>query len=438
MSFSHELECRHVSFVLPVTLSLSARRGVLLSTGVEPTAKQIFVVSNLTDLPQELRARMVDTWEKVNVHVDEEERFLPDGEPYLHMTKARNDGYLWLQRNATERWTRYLPDTDGEAIDVEDVFYATPGRTVGVLEYFRATLDPDQDGVLDALLAGAPLVTELGGGNTLRAEDVLDGYERALDVAQRLIDLVDAGAHDTSAAWLRNAFEITDEAIFLYPDTRQNPPNRPAAILKQASPQAYAEACGLLGQLDPVPTVTVAEKIHRVCFRWWSTNYVDTPDERKVRDLLRMAVTNALNDVRVEEVKLEATERYEQCRANWIAKHGSQRLKRAAARGYRHDGIYRDERLAVELPDFVGSLGRKPTIRELVNPSEHALELESRALARAEALGIPEDKVRLVFAQPGQDSDWADGEFVQIDGYLSRHTVWQSVSSERSDDDIPF
>jgi hypothetical protein len=218
----------------------------------------------------------------------------------------------------------------------------------------------------------------------------------------------------------------------------QNPPNRPAAILKQANPQSYAQARALLDHLRPVSAVTVAEKIDRVCFHWWSGTYVDAPDERKVRDLLRMAVTNALNDVRVEQAKLEATERYEHCRANWIAKHGSQRLKRAAARGYRHDGIYRDERLTLELPDFVGSLGRKPTVRELVNPSEHALELESQTLARAEALGIPEDKVRLVFAQPGQDSDWADGEFVQIDGYLDRHTVWQSVSGERSDDDIPF
>jgi hypothetical protein len=114
-------------------------------------------------------------------------------------------------------------------------------------------------------------------------------------------------------------------------------------------------------------------------------------------------------------------------------------LKRAALRGYRHDGVYRDERLTVELPDFVGSLGRKPTIRALVNPSAQALELEAQVLARAEALGIREEQVRLVYAQPGQDSDWSDGEFVQIERYLGRHTVWQSVSTEKTaDDDIRF
>jgi hypothetical protein len=435
VSVSHELEGRHVSFVLPVTLSPDARRDVLLHTGVEPTAEQIFIVDNLTDLAPELRARMVDTWEKVNVHVDEEELYTPDGSPWTRINGARNDGYLWLQRNTQDRWTRYPPDTDGEALDVDDVFYATPGRTIGAIEQLRATLDVGQAGVLAAMLAGAPLVDDLGEDHTLRAEHILDSYERALDFAQQLIDVVDAGIH-AQDAW--DAYEITDDAVFLYPDLRGEQPNRPAAIVKRADPEAYAHARELLAQLDPVPAAIVTEKIDRVCFHWWSTRYAGASDKRKVEALLKMAITNALNDVRVEQVKRAAAERYEQCRARWIAKHGSQRLKRAAARGYRHDGIYRDERLNAELADFVGSLGRKPTIRELINPSEHALELEARALARAEALGIGDDKVRLVFAQPGQDSKWADGEFVQIEGYLGRHTVWQSVSGERSDDDIPF
>lgn len=441
MSVSHELAGQHVSFVLPVTLSASARRSVLLSTGVEPTAEQIFVVNNLTDLPAELRARMVDTWEKINVHVDEEERYTPDGEPYLHMNEARNDGYLSLQRSATERWTRYLPDTDGNGIDVDDVFYATPDRTVGAMEYLRAKLAPDQDGVLDAMLAGAPLVDGLGGDDGLRVEDALDAYERALEIARQLIDLVDSGTRAEGMAWFGESFfTVTDDAIFLYPELGNGPPKRPAAILKRSNPQAYTQARKLLDQLKPLPTGIVTEKIDRTCHHWWSANYIDATDQRKVDDLLRMDLANALNDAKVENSKREATERYEQCRANWITKHGSQRLKRAAARGYRHDGIYRDERLKLELPDFVGSLGRKPTIRELVNPSERALELESQVLARAEALGIPDDKVRLVFAQPGQDSDWADGEFVQIENYLGRHTIWQSVSGLHSvgDDDIPF
>ena len=430
MSVSHKLDGQRVSFVLPVALSPSVRRSVLLATSVEPTVEQSFVVSDLTELPPELRARIVDIWEKVNVHVDEEES-------YVHMNGARNDGYLHLQRNATEGWTRYLPGPNPDSIDLDNVFYATPGRTVGAAEYLKTQLNEDQEGVLEAMLAGMPIVDELGDGSELRIEDVLAAYERALEIAQKLVDLVDTGTSNPHA-WLPGGFNITDDAIFLNPDTQQNPPNRRAAILKQASAPAYTRARDLLQQLDSLKMATVVEKIDRVCYHWWSDNYAESPDERKVDHLLDKAVKNVLSDAQGEQTKREEAQRYKKCRANWITKHGSQRLQRAAARGYRHDGIYRDERLGLELPDFMGSLGRKPTIRELVNPSERALEVESQVLARAEALGIPDDKVRLLFVQPGQDSDWIDGEFVQIEGYLGRHTVWQSVWGARSDDDIPF
>jgi hypothetical protein len=437
MSVSHKLDGQRVSFVLPVALSPSVRRSVLLATSVEPTVEQIFVVSDLTELPPELRARIVDIWEKVNVNVDEEERYLSDGESYIHTNGARNDGYLHLQRNATEGWTRYLPGPNPDSIDLDDVFYATPGRTVRVAEYLRIQLNEDQGGALEAMLAGMPIVNELGNGSELRIEDVLAAYERALEIAQKLIDLVDGGTSNPHA-WLPGGFNITDDAVFLNPDTQQNPPNRRAAILKQASAPAYTRARDLLQQLDSLKMATVDEKIDRVCYHWWSDHYAESPDERKVDHLLDQAVKNVLSDARGEQAEREEAQRYEKCRANWITKHGSQRLQRAAARGYRHDGIYRDERLRLELPDFMGSLGRKPTIRELVNPSERALEVESQVLARAEALGIPEDKVRLLFVQPGQDSDWIDGEFVQIEDYLGRHTVWRSVSGARADEDIPF
>jgi hypothetical protein len=430
-----ELEGQPVNFVFPVTLSRALRRDLLVRTGVEPSAAQIYVPGQFSELSPDLRTRVVDVWEKVNVRVDEEERYLEDGEPYLEIISARNDGYLWLQRNAHGRWTRYLPGEDGDAIDVDEVFFGTPGRTIGALERVRLTLD-DEAEALDAMLAGAPLVGNVGEHNALLPDAVLGAYEHALELAQRLIEIVDAGARD-SGDWPRGAFEITDETIFLYPDAAQNPPNRPAAILKEASPHAYEQARDLLDQVGSVPAATVGEKIDRVCFHWWSHD-AEASDERKVEALLKMAVGNMLSDVRGEQAKRKAAERYEQHRASWIAKHGSQRLKRAAARGYRHDGIYRDERLQLELPGFAGSLGRKPTIRELVNPSEQALELEAKVLARADALGIGEDNIRLVFARTDQDSDWAAGEFVQVEGYLGRHTVWQSVSGERADDDIPF
>ncbi|HYV15383.1 MAG TPA: hypothetical protein VE972_05145 [Conexibacter sp.] len=436
MSVSRKLNGRHLSLVLPVTLSHRARRDVLLRTGVQPTAGQIFVVKDLTDLEPALRTRMIDVWEKVNIHVDETEIAVVGGQSLTDITGARNDGYLWLQRDADERWTRYLPDTDGDSIDVDAVFYPTPGRTVNAFEHLRATLDQSQSEALDAMLAGAPLVDDLGEDNDLGVAHVLAAYERALGITQRLIELVDAGIRDKS--YFHEGYKITEDAVFLYPDLGQRPPNRPAAILAHANPQAYDQARRLLAQLDSVPQVTVIEKLDRVCCHWWSSPYAEESDARKVDDLLHIAVVNALSDFRGAQAKRQADEDYEQRRAQWIDKHGSQRLKRAAARGYRHDGIYRDERLHVELPDFVGSVGRKPTVRELVNPSEHALELEAQALARAEALDISDDRVRLVYVQTGQDVDWEDGEFVQIDGYLGRHTVWRSVSGERIQPDIPF
>jgi hypothetical protein len=433
----HELDGTPVEFVLPVMLSRTAQRSVLLNTGCEPSGRQTFILDDLTQLAPDQRLRLVDIWEKVNIRVKRpEDDFIPRGASLI--IDARIDGYLWLHRGSDDRWSRYLPNSKGAAINVEDVFYATPGRTITALERLSVDLDEISNDALAAMLGGAPLVDDLGDGNTLRARHVFDAYERALDLAQQLVDLVDAGTRDLSSDLFSSGYEITEDAVFLFPALGAEKPNRPAAILKEASPTAYAEARELLGQLDGVPRNTVLEKIDRVCFHWWNL-YAHRADESKVRGLLRMAVANALSDVQGEKKKAAEIARYEQCRAKWIAKHGSQRLKRAALRSYRHDGVYRDERLAVELPDFVGSLGRKPTIRELVNPSAEALELEAQVLARAEGLGITEEQVRLVYAQPGQDSDWSDGAFVQIERYLGRHTVWQSVLGEKSaDDDIPF
>jgi hypothetical protein len=436
MSVSHELKGRPLALVLPVTLSHRLRRDILLRTGVQPTAGQIFVVKSLTALEPALRTRMIDVWEKVNVQVDETEMAIVDGRSLTDITGARVDGYLWLQHDVDKRWRRYLPDTDGDSIDIDAVFYPTPGRTVSALEHLRATLDQSQSDALEAMLAGAPLVDDFGEDNDLGAAHVLAAYERALGIAQRLIELVDAGIRDKG--FFHEGYKITEDAVFLYPDPSQQPPNRPVAILAHANPQAYDQARQLLAQLDSVPPVIVIEKLDGVCCHWWSSPYAEESDARKVDELLHIAVANALSDLRGAQAKRQADEDYAERRAQWIDKHGSQRLKRAAARGYRHDGIYRDERLHVELPDFVGSVGRRPTVRELVNPSEHALELEAHALARAEALDISDDQVRLVYVQTGQDVDWEDGEFVQIDGYLGRHTVWRSVSGERVQPDIPF
>ena len=421
--------------VLPVTLSPAVRRDLLLRTGKQPDPRQVFFVLDLTELEQEERVRLVDLWEQINVRWTDVHS--PEFSGWWdEIEDPRNDGYRHLQR-VGERWTRYLPGPDGDSIDVNSSFYAAAGRTVTALDVLREELDENGQDELQAMLDGAPLVSDVGESTGLELEHVLAAYEATLPLAARLIELTDNGVYP-GLMLLLLSHEVTDEAVFVAPSPHGDSPDRLVAVLKAADPNAYAAAARLLEQLVEVAAGAVAEKLDRACFHWWSSRYADADDAKKVEDLLAVSVRNALSDHATEMKTQEEADRYENCRSKWIVKHGSSRLKRAAERGYKHDGIYRDERLSVELPDFVGSLGRKPNVRELVNPSEQALEIEAEVLARTEALGIDDVQVRLVYARPDQDSDWYDGEFVQIQGYLGRHTIWRSVSGESATSDVPF
>jgi len=435
----HEIKGQHARFVLPVTLSAQVMRDLLLRTGVNPDPQQTFTVTDLTELSTQARAELVAVTEKAHVHWEADGEETMHGTPWWEcLTEARCDGYLYLHRGIHDRWSRYLPDTEGNSVELDRVFFSGSSGTVAAPEAFAEIVDADEQQVLHFMLAGAPLVKDIGESESLELAHVLAAYEAALGLAGRLIALTDTGIM-ARGGFLGEPYVVTDDAVFLYPDLTSPTPNRPAAVLKSASPKAYEKAVELLTRLDSViHRQTVKEKIDRVCFHWWAKHTEGRSDEEKVDTLLDMAVVNTLSDIAGETKKATEAEHYDECRAKWIAKHGSSRLKRAAERGYRHDGIYRDERLKVELPEFVGSLGRKPTFRELVNPSEAALEIEAEVLARAEGLGISDDQVRLVFAQLSFDTEWVDGEFVQIEGYLGRHTVWQSVSGEIDTDKIPF
>lgn len=431
----HKLKGSIPRIVLPVTLSQAARRSALVMSGVEPEPHQDFVVENLAELDRSDRERLVDLWEKINVHdpaaADSDEWWSDE------ITEPRNDGYLWLHRGLHDRWARYWPGTEGAALDLDEVFFANGHRTVSTLDAFRASLGDDEQAAFVAMLAGAPLVEDLGDADHLALEVVLAAYERALEFAERLIALTDTGT-PAPQGFRPRPFMITDDAVFLFPagGSGADPSIRVAAILKGADAGAYDRAVELLKEFDvPEARQAIADKIDRVCFHWWASHSEEQPDLDKVEWNLDTALMNASSDAASAQASAEQRARYEECRARWITKHGSPRLRRAAERGYKHDGIYRDERLEIELPGFVGSLGRKPNVRELVNPSADALELEAEALARAEALGISGEQVRLVYAQTGLDTDLADGEYVQITDYLGRHTVWQQVSDEPN---VPF
>lgn len=417
-----ELSGRRRTFHLPVRLSAHARRQALMATGLEPDSTQLFVIDDLTELELSDRTRLLDLWDRVNVKSIEDR---PLGE-------FRNDGYEVLLRRGDGRWDRYWPDTEGDYVDLERVFFAAPGRTVSLLE--REMSGRDDRETVDAMLAGFPLVSDLGEVSYLTLDRVLDAYDSALEVARRIVALCDSATAIATSFWPGSP-QVTEDGVFFVPDCEEERV-LPAAVLKESDQDAYEAARQLLAEADS-SKASLTEAIDTICARWWSNPWRPMSDAARVERVLRPYIENAIAETRKLEREREATEHYERCRANWIAKHGSTRLKRAAHRGYRHDGIYRDERLAIDLPGFVGTLGRKSKTRELVNPSADALQVEEETLARTESLGIDDAQVRLVFASSQGDYPWPEGEFVEIASYLGRHTVWKRVR-ELADDDIPF
>jgi hypothetical protein len=315
---------------------------------------------------------------------------------------------------------------DAGDIYIDDVFYATPGRTINAALQFEGMLDGEGIAAFRAMLAGAPLVTAVEDCG-LDLAHILRAYERAIELADRFVEVVDAGVSEDDNIF-RLHLEKTDAGVFFFPDLEAEPAASAAAILKAASPAAYSAAERLCERLKGTSGKELAEAVNQICRNWWKPPWVDDSDGDKLS-----ALSWSLDHL---ARKQDALKRYEGERASWIALSGSQQLKRAAARKYRHDGIYRDERLAAELPGFAASLGRKPTIRDLINPSAEALEAEDELLTLARRLGITDKQVRLVWADP--DNDMPAGEYLQIKDYLGRHTVWRAVDPERQLDEIPF
>lgn len=123
---------------------------------------------------------------------------------------------------------------------------------------------------------------------------------------------------------------------------------------------------------------------------------------------------------------------YEDEKRGWMDTYGSTRLKLAAERGYKHDGIYRDERAAQELPGFVALPKAKP--REVINPTAEAIELETQTMERVSRLTLVQGiTVRIVWVGD-TGTDLPDGEYVMVDGYLGKHKLFLPVEQEMADD----
>ena len=117
MSVQQQLEGRHLDFILPVTLSWDARRDVLVETGVEPNAEQIFVVKDLTKLDPPQRARLIDVWEKINVDVNGIEVTTKLGPRVERVDRAEVDAYSWLLRQPSGRWRRSSSSASSSRIE---------------------------------------------------------------------------------------------------------------------------------------------------------------------------------------------------------------------------------------------------------------------------------------------------------------------------------
>lgn len=121
-----------------------------------------------------------------------------------------------------------------------------------------------------------------------------------------------------------------------------------------------------------------------------------------------------------EEARLrqeEETAKEEADRLEWIEAHGSERLRLAAANGYRYKRIYVDERLALDFPGYVADHGACVTEDSRYNPSLEALrELERLRPILAGIPGINDEKLEIVWLPKGlselddDDDEWDDEE----------------------------
>jgi hypothetical protein len=215
-------------------------------------------------------------------------------------------------------------------------------------------------------------------------------------------------------------------------------------LLRESDPSTFEETRKLVLEVNELSTDILGEFVESACKS--ARNLRENMHEPVAdADILQFAIRPAAKVARDQRTAAEsdkaAREAYEADRAAWIAEAGSKRLRVAAQRGYRHDGLYRDERLAAELPGFVGRLGRHTEVKEIINPSEAALDLETEVIRQTKTLGL-NVSVRLVFVAPSVEIDLAEGEYVEVAGYLGRHKVYRPVDAtvdfRPADDDIPF
>lgn len=142
-----------------------------------------------------------------------------------------------------------------------------------------------------------------------------------------------------------------------------------------------------------------------------------------------------------EALEQESSAAFHSAMEQWVAEHGSRRLKLAIGRGYRIAGAYARERAATEFPGFMVDVTDDAAWSNRANPSEEALDKESEALARVKALGI-DLQVKIVWLTEPPKDFWADhsgfqpAEAIAVRRYLGRYDLVTLVRQQITE--LPF
>jgi hypothetical protein len=413
---THKLAGHPVQFWLPVKLSDNARREALLSSGQQPDPIQYFDIENLSSVDAAKRERVLEVSERIAIA----EKPGPGPRVTRYDSLRHTDGGGWR-----------LAEPDGLVIPAEEVFFPGPGLTrmlYGLLQ--EEQQDPAR---LEAMWSYAPLVDDLGHQAELSLDAVLEAYGRAFGIAQRAEELALEGRRD-ECPWLTPAISLADDLLILKRDSDYEDAIT-IGLVRDSDPEAFRQAVDLTREVREAKN---GELERRFANDACGSAFAFGQEIESDGDVVTYAIAPAADRVRDETRQAAARTAYDHERERWIADRGSQRLKLAAARGYRHDGMYRDERLAQDLPGFISSLGRNPGIREAINPSQEALELETSVLERIAKGDLGELEARLVWVQDTGFDGVPSGEYVEVKPYLGRHSVYKPADPDRERDDIPF
>jgi hypothetical protein len=130
---------------------------------------------------------------------------------------------------------------------------------------------------------------------------------------------------------------------------------------------------------------------------------------------------------------------FDRRKEEWIAAHGSPRLRLGHERGYKVNKLYAQERARAEFPGAWVDTSGTAEFNERTDPSSDALELETEVDKRIERLKLPLSSVIVWLTEPPRDLADALDERVEpfepqealaIFEYLGRYDVYLPVDPE--------